>query len=214
MILIEGRDAPLYHFTTLQKLMSIITTDTLGHAEGTSLTRDVNTPYFSHGFWDHVALVLDQTKLAANHAIQPRGGSANADDFTLFQKSGKPKHASKEQEEFIAKPITSLHRYLTYIVISDSKYINDLIRFMKLAMADKPMPKTWLKYSEFVKRQGHHPERNNEVLNVDNWRTLFNYVKTHDIQLIKRPLRMTFATKIGDRTNLWHRDLMKPSTGR
>jgi hypothetical protein len=196
----EGRDAPLYHFTRLEPLMDIVKADQLGSAEGISLTRNVNTPYFSHGFWNHVALVLDQTKLGATYPLEPRAGSAYADDFTLFQKSGRQKSASKEQEEFSVRPIKPLHRYLTHIVISDSTIMNKLMRYMRWAIAGRPMPKVFGKFEDFIKRQGGAPTWHAAVLDPTNWKVLFDYCKTYDVVLTQQTMRSTFGPQ---KANLW-----------
>lgn len=203
MTLCEGRDAPLYHFTRLDGLMQIVKTDSLGHAEGVSLTRDVNTPFFSHGFWHKAVLVLDQTKLQTQYALEPRGGTINTTDSTLFVKSNSDLSTSKEAEEFIHRPITPLHPYLMQIVISDSKPMTDLMRYMRRMITGRPMPKTWSKFEAFVKGQFFHERAlYQHVLDPENWRTLFAYCQQYQIPLVQQPLRMTFGRQ---RANLWHR---------
>lgn len=199
----EGRDAPLYHFTRLDRLMDIVKVDQLGSDDGASLTRNINTPYFSHGGWNLVALVLDQTKLTATHRLAPRGGSAYGDDFTLFQKSWHQKSASKEQEEFSVSPIKPLHRYLTHIVIPDTSITTTLMRYMRRAIAGKPMPTVFAKFEDLIKRQG---PRNKAVLDPANWQALFAYCETYGVVLTQQAMRGTFGPPT---VNLWQRNLDK-----
>lgn len=214
MRLVEGRDAPLYHFTLLPALMAIINTDCLGKGEGVSLTRDINSPYFSHGFWTKVALVIDQSRLGSRYRIEPRSGAAYADDFTLFQKGGE-KHKAKEQEEFVSQPIMPLHPYLTHIVLSDSKFMTDLLRHMRRQMSGKPQAKSFERFRDLVNRQLYRAVPYSEgqyrdadaVLNPDNWRMLFEYCGRYGIVLTQQPMRATFDFDGTRRLNLWHRQL-------
>jgi hypothetical protein len=122
IMLAEGRDAPLFHFTTMESLIKILETDRLGHhtqganlISGVALTRNEQHPYWSAK--GPVMLVLDQSALVQQFRLEPKRGDSAA---TL----------GRESEERIAQPITPLHQYL--IKIAFRPWILEQI------VADKP----------------------------------------------------------------------------
>jgi hypothetical protein len=104
----EGRDAPLYHFTTIHGLNGIALHDMLGlRSSPLSLTRDPRLP-FSESL--DVVLVLDQTKLGQNFSMAPLYGDSRK------QWSHDPKD---ESEERISAPVMPAHRYILSVHVPE-----------------------------------------------------------------------------------------------
>ena len=136
VVMLEGRDAPLYHGTQISNFIDILKTDTLkpgriynrdnkaGREHGSiSLSRNKNVA-IEYG---DVVFTLDQSKLSDNYKIIPVGDFENKLDATSARKINDGK-----AEEIITEPITPLHKYLKKIEIlvpenqlSGYKYIID-----------------------------------------------------------------------------------------
>lgn len=107
-IILEGRDAPLYHAAGLSTAVRIITSNRLqGFDAPISLTRNRRFAQFwneSHG--GGVIFVLDQTRLSQTIPIKP--GAIG----------GHPRRHEAEELVDLSRPITPLDRYLIAIEIT------------------------------------------------------------------------------------------------
>lgn len=121
VVMLEGRDAPLYHGTQISNFIDILKTDTLkpgriynrdnkaGREHGSiSLSRNKNVA-IEYG---DVVFTLDQSKLSDNYKIIPVGDFENKLDATSARKINDGK-----AEEIITEPITPLHKYIKKIEI-------------------------------------------------------------------------------------------------
>jgi hypothetical protein len=129
-VLTEGRDAPLFHFTSF--LTKALAANTLSPGDnaggGISLTRNIATPFYSyHAKNERDCLVLNQAALARRFRMEPMYGDSPEKLPGLMKKhadagiqsdpsSYEPKN---EQEERLFGVITPLNRYLLAIVIED-----------------------------------------------------------------------------------------------
>lgn len=137
----EGRDAPLYHGTTLYNAAAALDIDKLqtntsdgDHRNSISLTR--NFDFAKHWamvncgvFRSATVLVLSQTKLAQTHRIFPHNYWADPHSLTYGAKSSPTRLTSvntyginsepkaNEFEEYLVKDIKPLSKYLTKIII-------------------------------------------------------------------------------------------------
>ena len=135
-ILLEGRDAPLYHATGPGNALFIIennefkprTSHSLkkvglsDHEEGISLSRNIH----SARLFGDVVFELDQRKLSQNYRMIPFdywGLSNEPENVGL----GRRKERYAEAEEFVIGPIKNASRYITAIHISQRtlKYIKE-----------------------------------------------------------------------------------------
>ena len=136
VVMLEGRDAPLYHGTQISNFIDILKTDAL--KPGRAYNRDIKAGR-EHGSislsrnknaateYGDVVFTLDQSKLSDNYKITPVGDFENKYDTTHARKINNGK-----AEEIITEPITPLHKYLKKIEIlvpenqlSGYKYIID-----------------------------------------------------------------------------------------
>ena len=121
MVMLEGRDAPLYHGTQISNFIDILKTDTL--KPGRIYNRDIKAGR-EHGSislsrnksaateYGDVVFTLDQSKLSDNYKITPVGDFENKYGTTHARKINNGK-----AEEIITEPITPLHKYLKKIEI-------------------------------------------------------------------------------------------------
>jgi hypothetical protein len=131
--LIEGRDAPLYHATSVGNLNNMLeekamTAETMHringkNVKGTSLTRN-----FSYAMWfagaasfkagTDIIIELDQRKLTQNYKIVP----VNYDYLNSYKKAparnmsipGKP-YTGSEYEEFVIGTVRDINKYILKI---------------------------------------------------------------------------------------------------
>lgn len=144
--LLEGRDAPLFHWTTA--LFEILATNALKAGgldeifdhKTISLTRDLNTPYFNGR---PSVLVLNQTKLAQRYKMEPLFGDAiTAMRIKRIKRNVKP----ESEERVTTGKIAPLDRYLLAIGVSKNDLMmsddavakvggitNDMVHIMLLA---------------------------------------------------------------------------------
>jgi len=141
--LAEGRDAPLYHGTSLTAAGSIVYTDIMqggrrpdpvpGRAtkeHTASFTRDYKFAYNWSGA--DCVMVFDQTKLSHNHKIIPSNFWAQAmhSRFQPYGRVARPArqktvmggYAESESEELIIGPIKNISRYLIKIIVKNQEY--------------------------------------------------------------------------------------------
>lgn len=109
IVLSEGRDSPLFHFTTQSSFYrSILSDDALkGGQSGVSLTRSIRTPFFGDTYTHRVLLVLNQSLLSHRFKITPMYGDS-------ITRSDEPQN---EFEERIKGDINNLHKYLIAIAV-------------------------------------------------------------------------------------------------
>jgi len=140
-ILLEGRDAPLYHGMTPSKAISVFSSDRIparwkhnipgmGEVMGNSLSRN---KFLKYGY---VILTIDQAKLSHTHKIIPLDAQQvhahtkglpttlqGARDRNLVDYEGQKKSSKDAMaEEFVIGDIISLHRYVTGINIAEPRY--------------------------------------------------------------------------------------------
>jgi len=128
-IITEGRDAPLYHATSVFGALGIITADKIAdktehsyyseqdHGVGVSLTRDRRMA--SH-FGD-VVFVLDQAKIAHTKKLVPIDYWGLGGEPELVGVGRRQKNYA-EAEEFLIGPLAPLSKYLLGIDISRKLY--------------------------------------------------------------------------------------------
>ena len=129
----EGRDAPLYHATTLGLGANIIASNLIEASNGygnsketVSLTRSLKTAILfitsSETPKNTVIFELDQRKLAQRHKIMPYNywydnykgvGNARKPDKGTFRSK------MNEYEERVVGDIKNINRYITKIYLSD-----------------------------------------------------------------------------------------------
>lgn len=130
-IITEGRDAPLFHFTS--NLRRVLAQNALrpgvNAGGGISLTRSLASPFYSYSAKpDRDCLVLDQAALSRRFHIVPQYGDSaerlppllqqhRADGSDPDPEHYKPKN---EQEERVFGVIQPLNRYLLAIVVEDN----------------------------------------------------------------------------------------------
>lgn len=120
----EGRDAPLYHATSIQNLINILNNNTLktgrlyakdvlkGKKTGSiSLTRSKE---FANRYTNNGAiLILDQSKLINNYKLTPVGDNVN-----ILGNTSTRRDYNSKAEEVIEKNISPLNNYLLGIEIN------------------------------------------------------------------------------------------------
>ena len=149
--LLEGRDAPLYHWMDANKARRVFLTDTVramfAHKivgqRGVSLSR--NKRYVHHN-GTAVCLVLDQAKLTQTHRIVPLDSehAIAIDNDEAGEPGGLLPAADRHQwsasageetaEEYVVGSIRSLHRYLTAILVkdhNDANFIRPMLVYAK-----------------------------------------------------------------------------------
>ena len=135
MNITEGRDAAVYHGTTLPGLLAILATDTLGregdpeHGGGfVCVSRDKGYARRFVGSPEAAVLVLDQAKLTQRYKIVPYDKDWNAIDAILKAEEGDdwlgPVERFDEMEERIYGTIHPLSRYLLGIEVGGD-YLRD-----------------------------------------------------------------------------------------
>lgn len=109
-VILEGRDAPLYHGTTFLGAYLILSTNVIksnkaDFEKAVSFTRDKNVKYGS------VTLTIDQKALSSNYKIRP------------FSRSVADDKSDSLSEERVTQDIKNARRYITGIsMTSDLKY--------------------------------------------------------------------------------------------
>lgn len=146
----EGRDAPLYHATKVEKLISIAQTNTIKDTtihprkklamgrvkddiamlKGVSLTRSI---HFAR-FWAPIVFELDQRALSYNYKFAPTNFFQRI--FTKGTPDSKRAAEPNEFEEFVIGPIKNLDRYVksVFIDFKSSKFSIGVWRGDDLAM--------------------------------------------------------------------------------
>ena len=135
--LVEGRDAPLYHWLSAGKASRSFNSDRLrplfahkmlGNVKGISLTRNVR---YAHEWTDEgapIRLTFNQSKLAQRYRIVPvdaeYAAAFDRKDANLNQRDrANPfRRGGEMAEEFLLGTIEPLHDYLDEIYL---KYHND-----------------------------------------------------------------------------------------
>lgn len=159
-IITEGRDAPLFHFTSVNLLIrNILPEDALkqGKRGGVSLTRNLATPFYSNR-WDRDALlILNQTALSQRFKIVPMFGDSPIEVPALNQaRADDPDHEwaspENEQEERVMADIAPLHKYL-YAIAVDSGYEEIDLTYLRKVTDDSSV--MWTMYlGEYAKKTG------------------------------------------------------------
>lgn len=116
-LILEGRDAPLYHTTSFKNLMSILDSNTLkvgrtfanGRKPAVCFSRSIE---FASSYGGNVIIEFDQQKLASKYKIVPV-----ADTINLYKpKVGRYVGSSKAEED-IMSDITNVKNYITRIFV-------------------------------------------------------------------------------------------------
>lgn len=144
-IIIEGRDAPLYHITYLHRFEGIMQDDML-KGKHVSITRNPRLHRIAGLVmsWE-VKLILDQRRLSQRYRIEPIDDLANVSQ-NRSRSLMRGQEAQREDEEIIFGPVKDLHRYLRYVLVRgsfedkmpepnmrgvDSSIIGDMYRYAK-----------------------------------------------------------------------------------
>ena len=139
-ILMEGRDAPLYHGMTIEKAISVFRSDSMparwthtipgvGAVKGNSLSRN------KHLRRGDILITLDQSKLSHNHKIYPLDAEVifnrntnNANDRQGIDQAGNIKTPKDTfAEEFVVGNINQLHMFIISIHITHPHGVDSLL---------------------------------------------------------------------------------------
>jgi len=129
-VLTEGRDAPLYHVTTLPRLLYALERNELRAYQTdidlVSLTRNKRLRHIAGKGPAEGMLIFDQRKLSYNYKMEPQNDNPE-DKMDMMDDS-------REDEEVVVGSIKPLNRYVDHIVIFDHyKDLEEVPRITDLA---------------------------------------------------------------------------------